>query len=338
MDPGLLQTAAAAWQARALDATPLGSQSGMGGVLHPWTRARASQPPVQARVPAGALSPDGAPWLSPRSEAWRGPVRALSHLFRGTGKEKIAHANLLDHAPAPVWPQAWGPHGDPGGTGPEVLPSLASSLRRLALTNNRMAQREDGSVPCRGTARGSNAWQHRTFPAHAGLRRVLQHGLPQGCSTVSDSGCLRPDLSPRPHAPHASAGPCRLAPPGPARRENPAPSRDAPGTTVPHRSGTARPHPSSLAPHKGPTMIPCHRVAPGAERARQGLLAPPGTAFQEHGGLRLTPLGLADAMRHPQTAHPRLPSRQVAHLRSLWSPMRPASQTLPGSSAPPPTS
>jgi len=84
-------------------------------------------------------------------------------------------------------------------------------------------------------------------------------------------------------------------------------------------------------------MIPFTPVAPVADRARQGVLDPPGTALQEHCCLRLEPLCLADPMSHPKTAHARLQSRQVARLRDLLSPMQPSSQTLLGSSAPPPT-
>src|SRR6266446_7807479 len=115
------------------------------GVLPPWPRAMASHPPVHDRVPAGAGSPDGAPWLAPRSADWRVPVRALSQLFRGKCKAKSAHAPLRAHAPAHVWHPAWGTHGAPVGTGPAGLTALAPSLRRLAMTHHRMAQLADGS-------------------------------------------------------------------------------------------------------------------------------------------------------------------------------------------------
>ncbi len=188
----LLQTSAAALQALALDAKHLGGQIGMVGVLHPWTREMAYHPHVHSLVPAGALSPDGSQWLSPRYEDWRVPVRALSHIFRGKCKEKIAPANLLDHAPAHVWPQAWGTHGEAVGTGKEVITSLAPSIRRIALTNNRIEKLADGYVTFRCKASGSNEWQHRTLPAQAFIRRFLQHVLPQGFIKVRYYGFLSP--------------------------------------------------------------------------------------------------------------------------------------------------
>ncbi len=84
-------------------------------------------------------------------------------------------------------------------------------------------------------------------------------------------------------------------------------------------------------------MIPFNLVAPVTDRARQGVLDPTGTALQEHCCLRLEQLGIEDTMSHPKTAHARLQSSQVTRMRDLLSPMRPSSQTLLGSSAPPPT-
>lgn len=188
----LLQTSAAALQGLALDATHLGGQIGMVGVLHTWTRDMAYHPHVHSLVPAGALSPDGAQWLAPRYEDGLVPVRALSHIFRGKFKEKIAHANLLDHAPAHVWQQAWVTHGEPVGTGNAVITSLAPDIRRIAMTNNRMEKLEDGYVTFRFKASGSKEWQHRTVPAHACIRRFLQHVLPKGFIKVRYYGFLRP--------------------------------------------------------------------------------------------------------------------------------------------------
>jgi hypothetical protein len=83
LDTLLLPTSAAALPALTLDAHALGGPIGLVGVLHPWTRDLASPPPVHALVPGGALSPEGSPWRSPRSDVWLVPVRALSKLFRG---------------------------------------------------------------------------------------------------------------------------------------------------------------------------------------------------------------------------------------------------------------
>jgi len=65
MDHLLLQTSSAALKALALDPRDRGGQVGMLGVLHTWTRAMASPPPIPSLVPGGALSPDSSTWLPP---------------------------------------------------------------------------------------------------------------------------------------------------------------------------------------------------------------------------------------------------------------------------------
>jgi hypothetical protein len=248
LDNALFQTSAAAVQGLSLDAKHLGGQIGMVDVLHTWTRDLAYHPHVHDLVPAGAWSPDGSQWLAPRSEAWRVPVRALSHLFRGKCKEKIAQANLRAHVPAHVWPQAWVTHGEPGGTGHEGITSLAPSIRRIAMTNNRMEKLEDGYVTFRCKASGSQEWQHRTFPAQACIRRVLQHVLPKGCITVRYYGFLSPTCrNVLTHLRHLlSTSACHLLPPP---DEPTQPPRQPPPATPPARQCTTCRGPRVLIQH-----------------------------------------------------------------------------------------
>jgi hypothetical protein len=196
MDNLLCHTSAAALQALALDTQYLGGRIGMLGVLHPWTRDMASHPHVHSLVPGGALSPDGARWLCPRYADWLVPVRALSKIFRGKCKQELPHADLLGDVPAHVWRKPWVTHCAPAGTGTEVIASLAPSIRRIALTNNRIEQLEDGHVTFRCKQSASTQWQRRTLPADECIRRFLQHGLPQGFITVRDYGFLSPTCRP----------------------------------------------------------------------------------------------------------------------------------------------
>ena len=153
LSPLLLQTSAAALQALALAPTYRGGPVGMIGVLPPWTRAMASHPPIHALVPGGALSPDGATWLTPRSAAWLVPVPVLSALFRGTFQAALTTTGLLPYVPPQVWHTGWMTHGHAAGTGTAVLASCAPSRSRSAMTKNRLEQCEDGPVTVRVTAR-----------------------------------------------------------------------------------------------------------------------------------------------------------------------------------------
>ena len=192
----LFQTSAAALKALALDPTYLGGQLGLVGVLHTWTREMAYHPHVHYLVPGGALSPDGSTWLSPRYAEWLVPVHAPSALFRGKFKAALTTAGLLASVPPQVWHKGWVTHGQPAGTGTEVLAYFAPYLRRVAMTNNRLVKLEDGHVTFRVKERTSHAWTHRTLPAEEFMRRFLQHVLPKGFITVRSYGLLSPSRRP----------------------------------------------------------------------------------------------------------------------------------------------
>jgi hypothetical protein len=188
----LFQTSSAALKTLALDPKYLGGQLGMVGVLHTWTRQMASHPHVHYLVPGGALSSDESTWLPPRYAEWLLPVRALSTLFRGKCKAALTKADLLHHVPAHVWQQAWVTHGEPAGTGTEVLTYLAPYIRRIAISNNRIEKLEDGHVTFRFKESRSTEWKHLTLPAEEFIRRFLQHVLPKGFIKVRYYGFLSP--------------------------------------------------------------------------------------------------------------------------------------------------
>jgi hypothetical protein len=189
----LFQTSAAALQALALDPHYLGGQIGMVGVLHTWTRDLAYHPHVHYLVPGGALSPEGTRWLSPRSDAWLVPVRALSRLFRGKFKAALTTAaDLCALVPPQVWHKDWVTHCQPAGTGTEVLTYFAPYIYRIALTNNRLETLEDGQVTFRFKKRNGAGWKRLTLPAEAFISRFLQHVLPRGFCKVRSYGLLSP--------------------------------------------------------------------------------------------------------------------------------------------------
>lgn len=192
----LFQTAAAALQALALDPQYLGGQLGMVGVLHTWTREMAYHPHSHSLVPGGALAPDDAPWLPPRSAEWLMPVHALSTFFRGKFQAALTPTGLLAHVPPKVWTQGWMTPCQPAGSGTEVLAYFAPSLSRIAITKNHLEKCEDGSVTFRVKERTSHAWTHRTLPAEECMRRFLQHVLPKGCITVRSYGVRSPSRRP----------------------------------------------------------------------------------------------------------------------------------------------
>jgi hypothetical protein len=191
-----LPTSAAAWPALALAPQDRGGQRGWVGVLPTWTRALASPPQVQDRVPGGARSPDGSTGRSPREAAWRGPVPARSPRLRGTGQAALTTAGLLVPVPPQGWPKGSVTPGPLAGTGTAGRASCAPERRRVARTTQRLVHRADGHGTCRVKARTSPAWRPRRRSAAAVMRRVLPPGLPQRGLTGRDAGLLRPRRRP----------------------------------------------------------------------------------------------------------------------------------------------
>ena len=165
----------------------------MVGVLHTWTREMAYHPHIHYLVPGGALAPDGAQWLSPRSPDWLVPVHALSALFRGKFKAALTTTGLHAQVPPQVWTKGWITHCLPAGTGTEVLAYFAPYLRRIAITNTRLETLEAGHVTFRVKERTGHAWTHRTLPAEEFIRRFLQHVLPKRFIKVRYYGVLSPN-------------------------------------------------------------------------------------------------------------------------------------------------
>jgi Putative transposase/Transposase zinc-binding domain len=188
----LCQTSAATLKTLAQDPDDLGGQIGLVGVLPTWTREMASHPPSHDLGPGGARSPDGSTGRSPRYEDWLVPVRARSNMCRGQFQEALTKAGLLEHVPPQVWQKAWVVHGEPAGTGNEVLTDLAPYIRRLAITNNHIEQLEDGRVTFRFKESGRLVWKHLTLPAAECIRRFLHHVRPKGFLQVRSDGFLSP--------------------------------------------------------------------------------------------------------------------------------------------------
>ena len=180
----LMRCAAAALHTLARDPRYVGADLGSLAVLHTWTRAVAYQPHVHFLVTAGGLSADGARWIAPKHPTYLMPVRALSEIFRAKLCAALTHAGLLDLVPATVWQKGWVVHAQPAGTGDTVLEYLGRYVFRIAITNSRIEQIEDGLVTFRYRDNRTQQLRRVTLPALDFLARFLQHVLPRGCTKV----------------------------------------------------------------------------------------------------------------------------------------------------------
>jgi len=180
----LLRCAAAALQALAADPRFVGASLGCIAVLHTWTRALLYHPHVHLIVTAGGLSADRTQWIAPKNPAFLVPVQALSVIVRAKMCAALQRAGLLGQVPAAVWTTPWVVHAKPAGDGARVLDYLARYLFRVAISNSRLEQIDDGQVTFRYRDNRTQEIRRATLSGVEFVRRFLQHVLPRRCTKV----------------------------------------------------------------------------------------------------------------------------------------------------------
>jgi Putative transposase/Transposase zinc-binding domain len=197
----LLRSAAETLLELAADPDHLGAQTGALTVLHTWGQNLQFHPHVHCVVPGGGLSPDGTRWVaSPRSFFL--PIGVLSRVFRGKflaglraalakGELRFAAARferLVSAAVRTHWVVYVKP---PFGSPEQVLKYLARYTHRVAISNARILDFEDGMVRFRykDYAHG-NRKRVMTLTALEFVRRLLLHVLPTGFVRIRHYGIL----------------------------------------------------------------------------------------------------------------------------------------------------
>lgn len=204
----LLRSAAETVLAVAGNPDHLGARTGVLAVLHTWGQALQFHPHVHCIVPGGGLAPDGTRWVGTRADFFL-PVRVLSRVFRGkflaglraahaAGRLRItgacpegAAAEFERRVAASVGTDwvvyAKRPFGGPA----VVLKYLAQYTHRVAISNRRLLDFEDGFVRFRykdyahGKAKRVMRLSAREF-----VRRWLLHVLPGGFVRIRHYGLL----------------------------------------------------------------------------------------------------------------------------------------------------
>ncbi|GAC1663622.1 MAG: IS91 family transposase [Candidatus Dormibacteraceae bacterium] len=193
----------------AADPKHLGAEIGFFAVLHTWGQNLMHHPHLHCVVPGGGLSPDGTRWVSCRPGFFL-PVRVLSRFFRRCFLERLQRAfdrgelkffsalrELADpHAfaryLAPVRKKEWVVYAKAPFAGPEqVLDYVGRYTHRVAISNNRLVDIEDGHVSFRWKDyRDGEANKTLTLEASEFIRRFLLHTLPPGLQRIRYYGFL----------------------------------------------------------------------------------------------------------------------------------------------------
>jgi Putative transposase/Transposase zinc-binding domain len=212
----LMRSAAATLRAVAANPKRLGAALGMLMVLHTWGQNLHHHPHVHCVVTGGGLSCDEAGtidvaphWVACRPGFFL-PVRVLSRVFRGKflaglrtafAQGKLALPGRLaalaePSARAAWWSSLYGkdwvvyakrPFGGPA----QVLRYLARYTHRVAISNSRLSELQEGLVTFRYQDY-ADAHRHKrmTLTAEEFLRRFVQHVLPKGFVKIRHYGLL----------------------------------------------------------------------------------------------------------------------------------------------------
>jgi hypothetical protein len=209
--------AAASATLRDVAANPkrLGAQLGILMVLHTWGQNLHHHPHVHCVVTGGGLACNarGVVDADPRWRSCRPgfflPVRVLSRVFRGKYLELVraAYAEGKLHLPPrlqalaepsrfaawlrPLYAKEWVVHSKPPFGGPaQVLKYLARYTHRVAISNSRLLNMDQGRVTFRYKDYDDHQHKTMTLDALEFLRRFVQHVLPKGFLKIRHYGLL----------------------------------------------------------------------------------------------------------------------------------------------------
>ena len=193
----------------AADPRHLGAEIGFFAVLHTWGQNLTHHPHLHCVVPGGGLSADGQRW-TPCRPGFFLPVRVLSRFFRRRFLEMLEQAfdsgqleffstlqrlrerNVFRRYLDPVRQKEWVVYAKAPFAGPEqVLDYVGRYTHRVAISNNRLLDIEDGNVTFRWKDyRDDSAQKTMTVAADEFLRRFLLHVLPLGLQRIRYYGLL----------------------------------------------------------------------------------------------------------------------------------------------------
>lgn len=193
----------------AADPKHLGAQISFFAVLHTWGQNLMHHPHLHCVVPGGGLCAGGQRWIGCRPGFFL-PVRVLSRFFRrrflellqqafDNGqleffsslqalREREAFCRYLD----PLRQKEWVVYAKPPFAGPrQVLDYVGRYTHRVAISNNRLLDIEDGRVTFRWKDyRDDHAQKTLTLEAYEFIRRFLMHVLPPGMQRIRYYGLM----------------------------------------------------------------------------------------------------------------------------------------------------
>jgi Putative transposase/Transposase zinc-binding domain len=205
----LFRAAAETLRTVAADPKHLGVEIGFIAVLHTWGQNLLHHPHLHCLVPGGGLAPDANRWIACRPGFFL-PVRVLSRLFRRLFLQYLRAAfdvgqlqffstlaslrsrNIFAEYLRPLCQTEWVVYAKRPFAGAEqVLDYLGRYTHRVAISNNRLLNIQDGKVSFRWKDyRHHDQPKTMTLGAEEFIRRFLLHVLPDGFMRIRHYGFL----------------------------------------------------------------------------------------------------------------------------------------------------
>ena len=206
----LFQAASEALLTLGADSRHIGAHLGFLAVLHTWDQQLRPHPHLHCLVPAGGIAPDHSRWVRTRRPRYLMPTCVLAARFRNQFLKSLWRAYRcnklrLGGALAPLKKTAefhrlysklkrmkWVVDARPPLGNPEhVLQYLARYTHRVAISNGRLIDLQDGEVTFRWRdSADHNQQKLKKLGAIEFMRRFLLHVLPKGFVKIRHFGFL----------------------------------------------------------------------------------------------------------------------------------------------------
>jgi hypothetical protein len=206
----LFQAASEALLTLGADSRHIGAHLGFLAVLHTWDQQLRPHPHLHCLVPAGGIAPDHSRWVRTRRPRYLMPTSVLAARFRNQFLKSLWRAYRcnklrLGGALAPLKKTAefhrlysklkrmkWVVDARPPFGNPEhVLQYLARYTHRVAISNGRLIDLQDGEVTFRWRdSADHNQQKLKKLGAIEFMRRFLLHVLPRGFVKIRHFGFL----------------------------------------------------------------------------------------------------------------------------------------------------
>jgi hypothetical protein len=206
----LFQAASEALLTLGADSRHIGAHLGFLAVLHTWDQQLRPHPHLHCLVPAGGIAPDHSRWVRTRRPRYLMPTTVLAARFRNQFLKSLWRAYRcnklrLGGALAPLKKTAefhrlysklkrmkWVVDARPPFGNPEhVLQYLARYTHRVAISNGRLIDLQDGEVTFRWRdSADHNQQKLKKLGAIEFMRRFLLHVLPKGFVKIRHFGFL----------------------------------------------------------------------------------------------------------------------------------------------------